>query len=110
MWRLGLLGLLLALVAACGGGARAPAAAGRQVVLRPGEHRIFRAGALQPGDLLTCDVHGHRLEVRVPDHAEAKSFVGKGIATPAGARAALTLTSGARADGSITASCRSGKS
>lgn len=63
--------------------------------------RTFPPGALRPGDLITCRVGGHDLQIGVPEGGPFSS-TGYGGVGVVGA----TLTAARHADGSITASCR----
>jgi hypothetical protein len=112
MARLGPLVLLLGLLGRCGGGSAlhtgpthiiAPvlhAGPARHVILAPGAHRIFRPGALRPGDVVTCGM----TTVHIPNHRFGVGWaIGKGSATRAGKSHDLELQSGP--DGSVTAAC-----
>ncbi len=80
----------------------------RHVSLRRGEHRTFPPGALRPGDVVTCELEGRRLRIRIPNRPNGSWAVGTGLATPSGGTGGLQLDSGS--DGSITASCGHGTS
>jgi hypothetical protein len=74
----------------------------RHGVVAPFTTRTFPPGALRPGDLLTCTVQGHEIELGVTDH------VGELGSTGFGGGVNVTLTGTRHADGSITATCRHG--
>ena len=118
MTRLGPLLLLLTLLSRCGGAALispAPHAAlhartgpPRHFSLRRGEVRTFPPGVLLPGDVVTCELGGQPLRIRIPNRPNAGWAVGIGAATPAGSTRELKVT--AASDGSVTASCGHGNS
>ncbi len=71
----------------------------RHGVVLPGIRRTFPPGALRPGDLLTCTVGGHELELGVSDR------VGSLGDTGFGGRVNVTLAATRHGDGSVVARC-----
>ncbi len=115
MSRLGPLVLLFGLLWRCGGGVAAPAPPhvspvparhppARTVVLRPGEHRTFRAGSLHPGDVVRCVASTGGVRIRVPNRPTGGWAIGTETATPAGHGTQLQLSSSV--SGAVTATCR----
>jgi hypothetical protein len=78
----------------------------RQGVIGPDSSRDFPPGALRPGDLLTCGILGHELELGISRGVGSLGSNGFGGAGVVG----VTLTGTRHADGSVTASCRRGGS
>lgn len=69
--------------------------------MQPDSSRVFPPGQLRPGDLLTCTILGHKLELGIADRAGSlgsMGFGGKNVTS-------VTLTGTRHADGSITAGC-----
>ena len=77
----------------------------RHEAVLPGTRRVFAPGELHATDLVTCDIHGHHLELGVP------TGVGPGASTGwSGAHVVpVTLRVGLNGDGSVTASCHRGE-
>lgn len=75
----------------------------RELSLRRGEQRTFAPGALRPGDVLTCELAGQRLHIRIPNRPGVAWSAGTGAATPGGSSAQLQVS--VSSDGSATASC-----
>ncbi|MDX6409325.1 MAG: hypothetical protein QOE13_2396 [Gaiellaceae bacterium] len=74
----------------------------REAVL-PGIERMFSAGMLRPGDLVTCEILGHQLRAGVPSESETWStgYGGKNVTS-------VTLAVTHERDGSVTVSCHEG--
>jgi len=66
----------------------------------PGTQRAFPAGVLRPGDLVTCDILAHKLEVGVPIEfgTSSNGYGGKHVIS-------VTLSVTHNRDGSVAASC-----
>jgi hypothetical protein len=75
----------------------------RRQAVPPGIQRTFPAGLLQPGDLVTCDILGHKLEigVRTQFGTSSAGYGGKNVIS-------VVLSVTHNRDGSVTASCRRG--
>ncbi len=74
----------------------------RSEAVLPGTTHVFEPGALDPADLVTCDIRGHHLEMGVPEYTGPSGSVGYNGANIVG----VTLTVGRHTDGSVSASCR----
>jgi hypothetical protein len=73
----------------------------RHETVLAGAKRIFPSGVVQPADLITCDIRGHRLSVGVPtvaEHGVSTGFAGTNTV-------AVNLAVTRHADGSVTAAC-----
>jgi hypothetical protein len=70
-----------------------------------GTQRTFPAGVLRPGDVVTCDILGHKLEDGVPiEHLTSSTgYGGKNLTS-------VTLSVTHNRDDSVTASCHKGNS
>jgi hypothetical protein len=77
---------------------------GREAVL-PGMQRTFPAGLLRPGDLVACDILGHKLEGGVPIGylTSSTGYGGRNMTS-------VTLIVTHNRDDSVTASCHKGNS
>jgi hypothetical protein len=77
---------------------------GREAVL-PGMQRTFPAGLLRPGDLVTCDILGHKLEGGVPIEylTSSAGYGGRNVTS-------VTLSVTHNRDESVSASCHKGNS
>jgi hypothetical protein len=74
----------------------------REFVL-PGAERTLPVGLLQPGDLVTCDILGHKLNDGVPiEYATSSTGYGGSSMT------SVTLSVTRNRDGSVTARCHTG--
>jgi hypothetical protein len=75
----------------------------RREQVMPGLPQTFPAGTLRPGDLVTCEILGHKLEDGVPIEFASSStgYGGKNVTS-------VTLRVTHNRDGSVTASCRRG--
>ena len=75
----------------------------RNGAVLPGLQRTFPAGQLRPGDLVTCDVLGHKLEDGVPIQfgTSSSGYGGKNVTS-------VTLRVTHNHDGSVTATCHTG--
>lgn len=69
----------------------------------PGTRRAFPAGLLRVGDIVSCDILGHKLEVGVPTDSRTSSngYGGKHVIS-------VTLSVTHNRDGSVAASCHRG--
>ncbi len=70
-----------------------------------GQTMTFPPGALRPGDLLTCHIRGHHLELGIVDRVGSmgsNGFGGKDVVS-------VTLTATRHSDGAITTRCYQGK-
>ena len=76
----------------------------RRKTVVPGVPHTFPAGTLRPGDLVTCEILGHKLEDGIPIGYETSStgYGGKNVTS-------VTLSVTHNRDGSVTASCHVGK-
>ncbi len=76
----------------------------RREAVMPGMQRTFPAGLLRPADLFTCDILGHKLEDGVPIEYGTSStgYGGKNVTS-------VVLSVTRNRDGSVTASCHTGK-
>ena len=74
----------------------------RREAVMPGIQQTFRAG-LEPGDLVTCDILGHKLEDGVPVETGTSStgYGGKNVTS-------VVLRVTRNRDDSVTASCHKG--
>ena len=75
----------------------------RRKTVVPGVPHTFSAGTLRPGDLVTCEILGHKLEDGIPIGYETSStgYGGKNVTS-------VTLSVTHDRDDSVTASCRRG--
>ena len=76
----------------------------RNVRVIPGVQRTIAAGTLRPGDLITCDIRGHRLAAGIPTRADVPttvSYSGAHIVT-------VTLEVARDRDGTLLTSCHDG--
>jgi hypothetical protein len=75
----------------------------RRETVMPGARRTFPSGQLRPGDLVTCEILGHKLEDGVPIEVVTSStgYGGKDVVS-------VTLSVTHDRDGSVTASCHKG--
>jgi uncharacterized membrane protein YczE len=67
--------------------------------LHAGQRRVFSAGTLRIGTVVSCASHGVRVGVRVPPPGDGVTRVANGLHGPATVRVL------ARADGSVVAGC-----
>jgi hypothetical protein len=76
----------------------------REAVL-PGTQRTFPSGLLRPGDVVTCDILGHKLEDGVPVEflTSSTGYGGKNVTS-------VTLSVTHNRDESVSASCHTGNS
>jgi hypothetical protein len=76
----------------------------RHVRVIPGVQRTIAPGTLRPGDLITCDIRGHRLAADVPTRSDGPTSVGY-----SGAHVVtVTLEVARDRDGTLLASCHDG--
>lgn len=112
------LSFLLALLSSCGAATHIVSSSGparvhvntgapvRLVVLRRGEQRTFRPGALRPGDVFTCTLAGQLLHLRVPNRPVGASWSsGTAASTMPGVSNGGPLVLQSKLDGSVVASC-----
>lgn len=71
----------------------------------PGTSRVFPPGELRAADLVTCTILGHHLQTGVPIEVGPAASTGLGGANVT----TVTLTVAHRRDGSVSATCQSGK-
>lgn len=80
-----------------------PVSPPKHISLQRGETRTFQLGALRAGDVVSCELGGQLLHIRVPNRPAGGWAIGTGAATPSGSTRELQLKS--NSDGSVTASC-----
>jgi hypothetical protein len=73
----------------------------RHETVLPRTTHVFEPGALDVGDLITCDIRGHHLELGVPNYTGSPATVGYNGANITG----ITMTVERRDDGSVVADC-----
>ncbi len=78
----------------------------RHGIVLPGTTRAFLPGTLRPGDLLTCTILHHRLQLGIPERFGPIGSTGVGGKNVA----SVTLTGNRHLDGSVSASCHLGTS
>jgi len=77
----------------------------RAEAVMPGTSALFPPGELRAADLVTCSILGHHLQLGVPIDVGPPASTGFGGANVT----AVTLTVAHHRDGSVSASCQSGK-
>jgi hypothetical protein len=77
----------------------------RHEAVLPGTQRIFPAGLLRPGDVVTCDILGHKLEDGVPIEflTSSTGYDGRNLTS-------VRLSVTHNRDDSVTGRCHTGNS